>query len=149
LSGLKEEVLKLTAKGRYAVRAMLFLAENEREGPLTLNRIASCGLPRDYLEQLLGQLRRAGLLETARGTQGGYYLSKPALDISMGDIISAVEGPVVLSECAADSACCEDSVECRLRGAWETLTSGINELMGSMTLNDLLKQDKSMQIREA
>lgn len=141
--------MKLTAKGRYAVRAMVFLAENELEGPLSLNRIAACGLPRDYLEQLLGQLRRAGLLETARGTQGGYYLAKPAMDISLGDIIGAVEGPVVLSECATDGSCCESSLECRLRGAWETLTTGINSLMGSMTLNDLLEQDKSRQIREA
>lgn len=141
--------MKLTAKGRYAVRAMVFLAENEREGPLTLNRIASCGLPRDYLEQLLGRLRRAGLLETARGTQGGYYLAKPPKDISLGDIIGAVEGPVILSECAGDGACCENSGDCRIRNAWETLTSGINDLMGSMTLHDLLAQDKSMQIREA
>ena len=141
--------MKLTAKGRYAVRAMVFLAENEREGPLSLNRIASCGLPRDYLEQLLGQLRRAGLLEAARGTQGGYYLAKPAKDVSLGDIIGAVEGPVVLSECAMDGSCCENSIDCRLRGAWETLTSGINGLMGSMTLFDLLEHDKSRQIREA
>lgn len=134
--GIGEERLKLSAKGRYAVRAMVFLAQNAGEGPLPLSRIASCGLPRDYLEQLLGTLRRAGLVEAVRGNQGGYYLAKPPRQVTLGDIIGAVEGPVLLSECAQDGSCCENSRDCRLRNAWEELTTGITGLMDRMTLED-------------
>ncbi len=128
--------MKLSTKGRYAVRAMVFLAENSGEGPLTLARIASCGLPRDYLEQLLGTLRRAGLVEAVRGSQGGYLLAKKPGDVTLGDVIGAVEGPVQLSACATDGSCCEKSLDCRLRAAWEELTSSINSVMERTTLED-------------
>lgn len=130
--------MKLTAKSRYAVRAMLFLAQERTKGPQTLSRISDCGLPKDYLEQLLGTLRRSGLVSASRGAGGGYYLAKPAREIALGEIIGAVEGPLMLCECVQDANTCSSSTECGLRGAWVNLTKGINELMEGMTLQDLL-----------
>ncbi len=130
--------MKLTAKSRYAVRAMLFLAQEENKGPQSLSRISDCGLPKDYLEQLLGSLRRSGLVAASRGAGGGYYLAKPAREIALGEIIGAVEGPLVLCECVQDAKTCSNSPECGLRGAWVNLTKGINDLMEGMTLQDLL-----------
>ena len=68
--------MKLTAKSRYAVRAMLFLAQAEHKGPQSLSLISGCGLPKDYLEQLLGTLRRSGLVAASRGAGGGYLSGK-------------------------------------------------------------------------
>jgi len=135
--------LKLTAKSRYAVRAMLFLAQAEDKGPQSLSLISGCGLPRDYLEQLLGTLRRSGLVAATRGAGGGYYLAKPAGEIAIGQIIDAVEGPLLLCGCVGDEKACQDSPDCSLRGAWARLTQGIREMMEGMTLKDLMDQENT------
>lgn len=131
--------MKLSAKGRYAVRAMLFLAEKEQAGPQPLGVITGAGLPRDYVEQLLGTLRRRGLILAARGPQGGYFLARPASDISLGEVIEAVEGPLLLCECAMDEHQCRKSGECAIRDSWVGLTNGIDDLMRNYTLRDMLK----------
>ncbi len=120
---------------------MLYLAQTESEGPQRLSLISDCGLPKDYLEQLLGTLRRSGLVAASRGAGGGYFLAKPAGEIAIGQIIDAVEGPLLLCECVSDAKACPGSPDCSLRGAWVKLTQGIRELMEGMTLRDLLNQE--------
>ena len=99
-------------------------------------------MPEDYLEQLLGNLRRAGLVNTVRGAQGGYRLAAPPEDITVGDIIDATEGPLSLSECLSDEGCCQRSGQCRTRRVWEYLSNSINGLLQSITLRDMLEQDR-------
>ena len=94
--------MKLSTKGKYGLYAMVYLAQHEGEGPQSLKNIAELGLPDPYLEQLLGSLRRAGLVKTVRGAQGGYQLSRPAGEITMRHIIEAMEGPLSLSECVVE-----------------------------------------------
>lgn len=136
--------MKLSAKGRYAVRAMLFLAEKEQAGPQSLGLITSIGLPRDYMEQLLGVLRRSGLIAATRGAQGGYFLARPAAEISLGQVIEAVEGPVTLCDCALDQKQCDLSSQCALRGAFLDVAKGINDLMENFTLRDMLSAQNQM-----
>ena len=133
--------MKLSTKGKYGLYAMFYLAQHEGSGPQPLKAVAEIGVPEDYLEQLLGNLRRAGLVTTVRGAQGGYQLAKAPEDITVGDIIDATEGPLSISECISDEGCCHRSGECRTRRVWEYLSNSINGLLQSISLRDMLEQD--------
>ncbi len=131
--------MKLSTKGKYGLYAMVFLAQHAGEGPQTLKAVADFGLPEQYLEQLLGSLRRRGLVTTARGAQGGYQLSRAPEEITLLDIMDATEGPLTLSECVSgDERACPRGGRCPSKGALEYLTDSINRLFASMTLQDLL-----------
>ena len=133
--------MKLSTKGKYGLYAMFYLAQHEGSGPQPLKAVAEIGVPEDYLEQLLGNLRRAGLVTTVRGAQGGYQLAKAPEHITVGDIIDATEGPLSISECISDEGCCHRSGECRTRRVWEYLSNSINGLLQSISLRDMLEQE--------
>lgn len=133
--------MKLSTKGQYALHAMIFLARRAKEGPQTLKTIAEDGLPEQYLEQLLGQLRRDGLVSTVRGAQGGYSLARPAGQITVAQIIESTEGPINLSQCAGDDPCCPRADACATRDVWRYLTDNIQTLMQGITLQDVLKNE--------
>ena len=133
--------MKLSTKGKYGLYAMFYLAQHEGSGPQPLKAVAEIGVPEDYLEQLLSNLRRAGLVTTVRGAQGGYQLAKAPEDITVGDIIDATEGPLSISECISDEGCCHRSGECRTRRVWEYLSNSINGLLQSISLRDMLEQE--------
>ncbi len=131
--------MKLSTRGKYGLYAMVYLAQKAGEGPQPLRAIAELGLPDHYLEQLLGSLRKAGLVTTVRGAQGGYQLAAPPEGITVGAIIDAMEGPLSLSECTAGpEAACPRSGNCVTKQVWETLTERINGLLCGITLADIL-----------
>ncbi len=130
--------MKLSTKGRYGLTAMLFLARHSEEGPLSLRRMPETGIQPDYLEQLLGSLRRAGLVCTCRGAQGGYSLARPPEEITVGEIITATEGPVRFCDCATDSAACCQKEHCDTRQVWTALSEKMNGLLDSITLAGVL-----------
>lgn len=134
--------MKLSTKGKYGLYAMDYLAQHEGDGPQPLKSVAEIGVQEDYLEQLLGILRRAGLVTTVRGAQGGYQLAKPADQITVGDVIAATEGPLSLADCVSDGSCCEKSTECRARRVWGYLSHAIDGLLTSITLRDMLTQSE-------
>ena len=134
--------MKLSAKGKYGLYAMFYLAQHAGNGPQPLKAVAEIGVPEDYLEQLLGNLRRAGLVTTVRGAQGGYQLAKEPEEITVGDIIDATEGPLTISECLSDEGCCHRSGQCRTRRVWEYLSNSINDLLQSISLRDMLEQEE-------
>lgn len=135
--------MKLSTRGKYGLYAMVYLAQKADEGPKSLKEIAQLGLPENYLEQLLGALRRAGLVRSARGALGGYALAKSTSDITVGDIIDAMEGPISLSDCLepGHEASCPRCEGCKTRSVWEFLTAQINQLLNSITLDDMLGND--------
>jgi len=104
--------------------------------------VAEIGVPEDYLEQLLGNLRRAGLVTTVRGAQGGYQLAKEPQAITVGDIIDATEGPLSISECLSDEGSCHRAGQCKTRRVWEYLSNSINDLLQSISLQDMLEQEQ-------
>lgn len=130
--------MKLSAKSHYAMYAMLHLAQHHNKGPQPLSRIISAGQPREYTEQLLGALRRSGLIGSVRGSKGGYLLAKNPEEITVAHIIESVEGPLTLSSCVIDADACENSGVCSLKGTWEYLTRGIEAVMNTITLKDML-----------
>ena len=135
--------MKLSTKGKYGLYAMIFLAQRLGEGPQSLKAMGELNLPEAYLEQLLGALRRAGLVSSVRGTQGGYLLSRAPDTISVKEILEAMEGPLRFSECVTDSGGppCAHSGSCPARGVWEYLTGEINALFGRITLEDIVARN--------
>ena len=131
--------MKLSTRGQYALHAMIFLAKHRMDGPQPLKTIAEDGLPEQYLEQLLGTLRRAGLVTTVRGAAGGYSLSGDPSRITVAHIIEATEGPVSLADCAEDEGHCGKGSDCQTRRTWRYLTESINSLMQGITLSDILE----------
>ncbi len=131
--------MKLSTRGKYGLYAMFYLAQHQGKGPQSLQNIAATGVPKQYLEQLLGNLRRAGLVSTVRGVQGGYQIAKPPGDISLLDIIDAMEGPIELSECMTDESCCDRSCACPVRKVWQRLTDSINHELACVTLQSMLE----------
>ncbi len=134
--------MKLSTRGKYGLYAMIYLAQHDGEGPQSLKAIAEVGTPEAYLEQLLGSLRRADLVKTVRGAQGGYQLSRPAGEITARDILEAMEGPFSLSDCVGDpDASCARSGDCPAKSVWEFLTDKFNGLLDSITLSDMVNRN--------
>ena len=130
--------MKLSTRGKYGLYAMYYLAAHKDEGPQSLQSIASTGVPKQYLEQLLGNLRRAGLIHSVRGAQGGYQIARPPGEITILDVIDAMEGPLELSECMTDEGHCDRSCQCPVRRVWQKLTDSINRELADVTLDEML-----------
>ncbi len=140
--------MKLSTKGRYGLRSMIELGMNEHTGPVATHLIAQKqNIPERYLEQLLIPLRRAGLVKSVRGSQGGYLLSKKASEISVGDIIRVLEGPIAPVDCVneVNPEECSRSESCVTRGIWSQVRDSVTKVLDSYTLEDLITQSKSLE----
>lgn len=131
--------MKLSTKGRYGLKAMFELSINQSQGPVPLKVIAkNQNISEQYLEQIFSILKKSGLIKSVRGAQGGYLLGKDAKDISVGEILVVLEGPVSLSECVLDEDVCENSGTCITKIVWEKLKKGIEDVINSITLQDMI-----------
>lgn len=135
--------MKLSTRGKYGLYAMYYLAEHEGEGPQTLQSIAEMGVPKQYLEQLLGNLRRAGLVSTVRGALGGYQIARPPSEVTLLDIVDAMEGPVELSKCTSAEHECDRACHCPVRWVWQQATDSINAELQKIKLSDMVKPCES------
>ncbi len=124
---------------------MYELALHYGEGVVPLKTItASQGISESYLEQLMGQMRKAGLVKSVRGAQGGYMLARSPEEITIGEIITVTEGPIALVDClltgAEDSEqFCEKAGECATRNIWAKVCSSISSVLNAITLEDLCR----------
>ncbi len=132
--------MRLSTKGRYAVTAMLDLALNGGEGPVTLADISeNQGISLSYLEQLFAALRNKGLVRGVRGPGGGYYLGRPADEISIADVICAVDEWVEFTRCNPRPATA-DSQRGMTHALWEDLSQQIYQFLTDITLADLVRR---------
>lgn len=132
--------MKLSTRCRYGIHAMFDLAQNIGNGPQAIRSIADRQLvPEQYLEQIIGVLRREGFVTSTRGAQGGYILARPPGEISIGELIRLLEGPVMMADCMLDADACVRSSQCPSRLVWERLTTCINAVVDSITLQDMLE----------
>ncbi len=132
--------MRISARELYGLRAMSEFARRFGQGPISLAEVAkSQGISQAYLEQIAIDLRRAGLLESRRGVQGGYFLSRPPQAITAGDIIRALEGSILPVECVAEHKCSPCSYEeaCTARNVWERVSNRLVETLDAITLADL------------
>ncbi len=133
--------MKLSTKGRYGLKAMFELALNYGEGPIPLNSIAeNQNISNHYLEQLFASLRKAGIIKSVRGAQGGYMLALKPKEITVGDIIRTLEGPLAPAECVIEdiSQECDKANWCVTRIIWEKIRDSINDVVDSITLQDMI-----------
>ena len=131
--------MKLSTKGRYGLKAMFELSLRQTCGPVPLKQIAQKqNISEQYLEQIFSILKKSGLIKSVRGAQGGYLLVKEPKDITVGDILIVLEGPVSISECIIDEDICENSGICVTKVVWERLKKGIEDVINSITLHDMI-----------
>ena len=132
--------MKLSTRCRYGIHAMFDLAQNVGSGPQTIRAISERQIvPEQYLEQIIGVLRREGLVMSVRGAQGGYMLARQPDEITVGELIRLLEGPVLMADCIYDADACVRSGQCPSRLVWERLTDRINQVVDSITLADMLQ----------
>jgi cysteine desulfurase len=131
--------VELTTKGRYAVMAMADLAGHADEGAIALSVVAERqSLPLAYLEQLFVPLRRAGLVESARGRSGGYRLAKPAAQVSVAAIMEAVEEDTRFTRCSHNDPRCSAATPCVTHGLWNALSETTGQFLSSVSLADVI-----------
>lgn len=133
--------MKVSTRAHYGLRAMTELARVHGQGLLSLAEISRTELlPQAYLEQLIGELRRAGLVEGVRGLHGGYRLTRPPDEITVGQVYRVLEGPIAPVECTADDYLphsCEREAGCPSRSVWERVQRSVAAVLDSTTLSDL------------
>ena len=136
-------MLKLSTKGRYGVRLMLELAIHYQKGPVALKDIAKRQeISLKYLEHLILPLKDAKLIRANRGAHGGYALLRSPADISLEDIVAALEGPVCVAECTLNPKICKRAKDCLSRGAWKELAVRITRFLSALTLDKLIPRQK-------
>jgi Rrf2 family transcriptional regulator, cysteine metabolism repressor len=138
--------MMFSTKAEYGVRVMAHLAKHNGERPISLATIAdSEGLPLAYLEHLVQRLRKAGLVESRRGARGGYTLARDAGDISMAEVVRALEGEIAPIECISADAdgvlvCAREHAEpCPTKFLWTRVQGSIVRTLNEMTLDDLVQ----------
>ncbi len=130
--------MKLSTKGRYGVKAMVDLALNYGTSPVSIKTISKRqNISEYYLEQLFSPLRKADLIKSIRGAQGGYVLNKEPKDIKISDIIYVLEGPIEVSDCVEGTSC--DNLQyCATRILWKKIQDSIDSVIKSVTLQDIV-----------
>ncbi len=132
--------MKISTKGRYALRMLIDLAVNSSDGYVALKDIAARqGISKKYLEQIVPLLTRSGLLRANRGFQGGYMLSKPANQYTVGEILRVTEGSIVPVACLEEEVNhCDRQEDCLTLPLWQGLNKVISEYLDSVTIQDLI-----------
>ena len=138
--------MRLTTKGRFAVTAMLDLALHGDEGPVSLAGISQRQkISLSYLEQLFGKLRRGALVESVRGPGGGYNLARPAAQVSVADIVRAVEEPIDSTQCGGRENC-HDNQRCMTHDLWEELNATVYGFLEGVSLAHLVERQRTKPV---
>jgi Rrf2 family cysteine metabolism transcriptional repressor len=144
-------MIRISTRGRYALRAMVDLAQHGDGGPVLRQEIARRQeISADYVAQLFRHLEAAGLVKGVKGPGGGYRLAGDAARITAGDVIRAVEGPIAAVECIlygpGEELACHRVDGCAAHLLWHRLTEAISEILDSVTLQDLA--DQALQLAQ-
>ena len=131
--------MKISTKGRYALRVMIDLALNNTGEYISIKEISERQeISNKYLEQIISKLNKAGYLKAARGNNGGYMLTRLPKDYTIGDILRVTEGNLEPIKCISEN-CCNKKAECKSYSFWKELDNVIETFVDSKTLEDLIK----------
>lgn len=134
--------MRLTTKGRFAVTAMIDLALQQDQGPVALAAISERQkISLSYLEQLFAKLRRHELVDSVRGPGGGYQIARPLENVSVADVIFAVDEPLDATQCGGKENC-SDEGQCMTHDLWSNLNQKMLEYLSSVTLMSLVEQNR-------
>lgn len=137
--------MKLSTKGRYGIKAMVDIASEYGTGRLSVNQLAEKqGTSVAYLEQLIAALKKAGLVISTRGASGGYTLSRPPDEISVREVLTALEGTTAIVDCVGTdkTVACENACSCSARPLWIKLQRRIDEVLETTTIKDMAEDYK-------
>lgn len=138
--------MDISCRGRYATRAMLELAASDTGAPVPLSRISERQeISRKYLQQLMSGLRRAGLVRVVKGFKGGFMLARPAEEISVGDILRALEGDLGLVECVRYEDLCARRSDCLTHDIWATASRVLERYFDSISLTAVLREEAPIE----
>jgi Rrf2 family protein len=140
--------MRISTKGEYGIRAMLELAQRQGQGYVQSSEIAAARrIPESYLYQLLITLRRAGLIRSRRGPQGGHMLSRPAERISMAEVVLTLEGPIEPVNCVQEDMLddCPFHEHCVVRDVWQRITDATRTILEQTTFAELTAQERSLR----
>lgn len=138
--------MKLSTKGRYGLRALIDLALYSENEAVSIQSIARRqNISDSYLEQLMRKLRSAGLIVSVRGAQGGYKLARPANEISVGDVLRALEGSLEAVTCGGEDNSCQGADLCVTKFVWERINSSIRDTVDSIKLSQLVEESRLMR----
>ena len=139
--------MRISTKGRYALRMLVYLAAHQEDGFISLKEIADeQGISKKYLEQIVPMLNKGGILRTNRGNRGGYMLARRPADCTVGDILRATEGSLAPVSCLEyEVNDCPHADSCATLSIWEGLYKVINEYLDSVTLQDLLGRSADLR----
>lgn len=143
--------MKLSTKGRYGLRALIDLAQYSEVAPVSIGSIAERqNLSERYLEQLMSLLKKAGLIQSIRGAGGGYVLAKNPADISVGDVLRALEGSLEPVECSgySENEECAASGGCVTKYVWKRINESINQTVNEIKLDTLVEESKQLGARD-
>jgi len=136
--------MKLSTKGKYGLKAMFELALSPSGEPVSLKYIAKQqNISDQYLEQIFSSLKKAKLVKSVRGAQGGYMLSKDASDITVADILKVLEGDMAFTDCLLDKDACENFDSCATRYVWKKIKDSIEEVTMAISLQDMVDDHRS------
>lgn len=144
----RRDDMHISTKGRYGLLAIVDLALNYSGEPVSLKSIAErCRLSEEYILQIFIILRRAGIVRSIRGAHGGYLLAKDLSAITVGDVLTALEGPLAPTACISgkSSKSCSRFEHCVTRALWKKIMVGINEVTNSITIEDLVSSCRDRQ----
>ena len=137
----------VSQKCQYAIRATFELAKRNGQGPVKISEIAEAqAIPARFLEVILNQLRQAGFVQSRRGAEGGYYLAKQPAEITVGEIIQFIEGPIVPVACMTD----KDGAQCSLHGAcvfmgmWRRVAKASSDVYDRTTFQNLIDEERTL-----
>ena len=130
-------MLRISRLTDYGTLVLAHLSGNGEELTSAADVASAVGIAQPTVRKLLKSLAKAGLVISTRGAQGGYRLSRDAIDISAADIIDALEGPVHITECSADDSHCDLESVCNVGGAWQRINVAIRRALGDINLHDL------------
>ena len=139
--------MKLSTKGRYGLRALIDLAQYGEKEAVSIQSISARQQISDsYLEQLVRKLKKAGLVTSLRGAQGGYRLAKPAEEISVGDVLRALEGSIEAVSCKeGENPSCVGKDLCVARYVWQKVNKSIQETVDSIMISQLVEESRRIQ----
>ena len=139
----------LSKKSRYGLRALIDLSVSSKTEHMALNSIAQRnGISTQYLEQVFAALRRADIVKSIKGPQGGYLLKRPADEITVGDMLRCLEGKLDLVDCLSEESSCDRACACASRQVWKKLSNGLNQLADSITLLDMIQDQQCRTAQE-
>lgn len=142
-------IIKISTKGRYGLRAIIYIGLYEDESPIPMTEIAQREkISKEYLEQILFPLKKAGLIRSRRGPKGVYMLAEDPKEVTAGDILRILEGSLEPVKCAKKEFNCEQQEECVVIEVWQHLSDEIHDTLNSYTLAGLIERGRELKFNK-